>query len=201
MRKIGISPKLRISERSFTGNSGGSVSEADSERGFTLTEVIIVVYIISLLATIGISSVLDGIEKARLACCLLELRGIQAAVWMDSDDGADFMDPMRFWNSHYHGFKPGPYYYILDGDANKGHGNDLDGVDEENPGNADRDRDDIKFVIFCQHDHRYLADYVYLVDGEPPVVVNGRDGAENPGFDRFIKWEFGGPGGGKDKDK
>ena len=35
--------------------------------------------------------------------------------------------------------KPGPYYYLLDG-TNKGHGNDLDGVDEENPGNADRDR-------------------------------------------------------------
>ena len=196
MEKIGIAPGSRFSYRSISRPDGGSVSIADSDRGFTLTEVIIVIYIICLLATIAISSVLDGIEKARLARCLIELRGIQTAVWMDSDDGAEFMDPMSFWSSHYHGSKPGPYYYLLDGDANKGHGNDLDGVDEENPGNADRDREDIQFVVLCQHDHRYLCDYVYLVDGEPPVIVNGFDGAEDPRYDRFIKWEFGGPGGG-----
>jgi len=170
------------------------VNISKRERGFTLTEVIIIVYIISLMTTIGINSVLDGIEKARLARCLMELRGIQTAVWMDSDDGQDFMDPLAFWASHYHGFKPGPYYYLLDGDANKGHGNDLDGIDEENPGNADREGEDINFVILCQHDHRYLCNYVYLVDGEPPVIVDtpGLD----PRYERFIKWEFGKPNGG-----
>ena len=196
MENQGASPRIQVHECSISSTGAGSVSIDDSEKGFTLTEVIIVVYIICLLATIGISSFLDGLEKARLARCLIELRGIQTAVWMDSDDGDSFMDPMSFWNNHYHGFKPGPYYYLLDGDANKGHGNDLDGVDEENPGRADRDREDIKFVVLCQHDHRYLCDYVYLVDGEPPVIVNGIDGAEDPRYDRFIKWEFGGPGNG-----
>lgn len=175
---------------------------ARGDRGFTLSEVIIVVYIMGMLATIAINSVLDGIERARLARCMVELRGIQAAVWFDSDDGREFMDPATFWASHFHGKKPGPYYYLLDGDPNKGHGNDLDGIDEENPGNSGekRDRKDIKFVVLCQHDHKFLGDYVYLTDAEPPVVVNGREGAPDPGYRRFIKYEFGGPGGGNDKD-
>jgi hypothetical protein len=83
-----------------------------------------------------------------------------------------------------------------DGDPNKGHGNDLDGIDEENPGNSGdkRKKKDIKFVVLCQHNHKHLADYVYLVDNEPPVIV--KDG-NDPGYERFVKWEFGGPGGGK----
>lgn len=174
-----------------------SISESRSgQNGFTLTEVIVVVYVVAMLAAIVINTSLDSIEKARLARCMVELRGIQTAVWMDSDDGATFMDPATFWSSHYHGAKPGPYFYLLDGDPNKGHGNDLDGVDEENPGASDPQKKDIKFAVMCQHDHKWLGDYVFLTDEEPPQIVGGIEGVENPGYERFTKWEFGGPGGG-----
>ena len=77
--------------------------------------------------------------------------------------------PDQFWNSTWpDGRKHGPYYYLTDGDPNSGHGNDLDGVDEENPGKSDPDKKDIKYVILCQHDHGDLADFVYLTDEEPP---------------------------------
>ena len=74
---------------------------------------------------------------------------------------------------------------------NSGHGNDLDGVDEENPGKSDPDKKDIKFVVFCEHDHKHLCKYVYAVDEEPPQLASeGND----PGYTAFIKWEYGGPG-------
>jgi type II secretory pathway pseudopilin PulG len=109
--------------------------------GFTLTEVVIVAVGIALLAAIVIVSLLNAIERARLARCMAEVRGIQAAIIMDSHNGRRFMDPATFWATHYNGRKPGPYYYLLDGDPNKGHGNDLDGIDEENPGESWRNRD------------------------------------------------------------
>ena len=166
------------------------------QAGFTLAELLIGVYVIGMLAAIAVNTALDSIEKAKLARCLAELRGIQSAVWMDSNNGFNFMDPAKFWSSHYKSSKPGPYFYLLDGDPNSGHGNDLDGIDEENPGNSDPEAEDIKFVVMCQHDHKWLADYVYLTDDQPPRIVGGQDGVEDPGFDRFVRWEYGGPGGG-----
>ena len=163
--------------------------------GFTLTEVLVVVFIIGLLSAIAISKIIDSLEKARLARCMLELRGIQEVVWDAYTENGVFLDPATFWQVKWGGRRPGPYYYLVDGDANKGHGNDLDGIDEDNPGASGDKRKgkDIKFVVLCQHDHKHLADYVYVVDNEPPVVA---DSDNQPGYERFIKWEFGGPGNG-----
>ena len=185
----------------------GAAAPADSrdgrvgvERGITLTEVTLAAFLIGLLVAIAVPSWQNGIERARLARCMAELRGIQAAIWADSNDGKRFMQPAEFWASHFNGRKPGPYFYLLDGDPNKGHGNDLDGIDEENPGKSaeNRDKEDIRFVVLCQHDHKFLADYVYLTDAEPPAIVGGPDGGQDPRYERFIKYEFGGPGGGND---
>jgi len=169
----------------------------------TLTEVTVLVFLLSILTVIGTHNVLNSIERARLTRCLAEVRSIQAAIIMDSDRNRHFEDPATFWANHFHGKKPGPYYYLLDGDPNKGHGNDLDGIDEENPGESwkNREREDIKFVVLCQHNHRHLGSYVYCVDAEPPVVVGGESGAPDPLYTRFIKYEFGGPGGGNGNGK
>jgi prepilin-type N-terminal cleavage/methylation domain-containing protein len=185
--RVSISNLDRVSEPVARSRRG--------QEGFTLTELIIGVFVIGMLAMVVINNAFERIEEARLARCMVELRGIQAAVLMDSNNGRSFMDPQTFWSSHYHGHKPGPYVYLLDGDPNNGHGNDLDGVDEENPGASDPDKKDIKFVVMCQHDHKWLGEYVYLTDEEPPHVVGGRNGGADPGYDRFAKWEFGGPGG------
>ena len=170
---------------------------SNHQAGFTLTELLVTVTIIGIIASIAVNNFLDAIEKARLARCLVEIHGVQAAVWAASDNGLDFISAQKFWeNSPYPGNKPGPYFYLLDGDPNAGHGNDLDGVDEENPGESDPEAIPIVFVIVCNHDHKWLADYVYATDDQPPQIVGGEVGGENPGYDRFIKWENGGPGGG-----
>ena len=111
------------------------------ENGFTLVELLGICAILGLLATIGINMAADLYEKARLARCLMEIRGIQTAVWDRSQEGEYIPDPVQFWESAFpDGRRHGPYYYIVDGDGNKGHGNDLDEVDEENPGASDPDK-------------------------------------------------------------
>lgn len=202
MEKAVTAKKVNDAAISEPGRVEG-LGSTSSERGLTFTEVTILVFMIAILSVIVTQSVLNSIERARLVRCMAEVRGIQAAIIMDSDRNRHFEDPATFWATHFHGKKPGPYYYLLDGDPNKGHGNDLDGIDEENPGKsaANRDRDDIKFVVLCQHNHRHLGSYVYCVDAEPPVVVDGEGGAADPKYARFIKYEFGGPGGGNDKNK
>ena len=163
------------------------------QAGFTLTEMIVAAYIVGLLSAIVSTGFGDKMEKARLARCMVEMRGIQAAVYAHSPDGITFPDPEDFWPIAYPGGRPGPYFYLLDGDPNSGHGNDLDGLDEENPGKSweNIDEKDIQFAIICQHDHGSLADYVYLTDVLPPQIATQDN---DPGYERFIKWEFGGPG-------
>lgn len=180
-----------------------STSQADAVRtrarrrqaGFTLTEMIVVVYVISLVSAIITSTFIDQIEKARLARCMVELRGIQSAVYLYSPNGSNLPDPQDFWPMAFPNGRPGPYFYLLDGDPNKGHGNDLDGIDEENPGKSweNLEKLDIRFAILCQHDHGDLADYVYATDVGSPRIASADD---DPNYERFIKWEYGGPGDG-----
>jgi len=163
-------------------------------RGFTIVEILIALVIIALLSAIVVPAFINQREKAKLARCMADLRGIQASVWNWTPDGMIFPDAQDFWDEAYGGDRPGPFVYLVDGDPNKGHGNDIDGVDEENPGKSDPDKKDIHFVILCQHDHGGLAEYVYITDEGPPQIVTGSD--DDPGYENFIKWEFGGPGGG-----
>ncbi len=180
--------------------NGATVERPKSARrqaGFTLTEILVAMVIATILLTIGVRLFQNQREKAELVKCMAEVRGIQAAVF-SMGDGRYIPKPQYFWDNTWpEGRKHGPYYYIVDGDPNKGHGNDLDGVDEENPGASDPDKKDIKFVIFCEHDHGSLGKYVYLTDEEPPTIVRSDD--EDPNYTRFIKWEFGGPGAGRGK--
>ena len=159
------------------------------ESGFSLTELIIVVNIIGILAAIIIPSFLDKLQKARLAACMLELRGVQAGLYMVAEPGILFPDAAEFWSQVYPSARPGPYYYLADNeDPDAGHGNDLDDFDEQNPGGSPRTAKDIKFVLICQHDHGDLCKYVYIVDeGPPQLATEGND----PHYDRYIKWEDG----------
>ena len=154
--------------------------------GFSFTELMVVVFIIGLLSAIAISKILDSLEKGRLARCKSELRGIQEEVWDAYVDNGAFLDPDPSWNIKWGGKKPGPYFYLVDSDPDveKGAGADLDGVDESKSGDSGGvKKKDIKFVVLCQHDHKMLADYVYLVDDGPPTVA---DGDHQPGYERFI---------------
>lgn len=161
-----------------------------NERGFTLLEIIVVVFFFAIIAAIAFPLALNQIEKAKLARCMADLRTIQAEVWQCTPDGLIHPHGMDFWNCGYNGTKPGPFVYLVDGDPNAGHGNDIDGIDEENPGTSwkNRDKIDIQFVIYCKHDHGKLADYVYIYDHGPPVICHGPE--DDPGYRSFEDWEF-----------
>ena len=180
----------------------GLTMRRSRQSGFSLTELLVVVNIIGVLAAITIPSMLDKIHKARLARCMIELRGVQAGLYMVAEPGITFPDAASFWNQVFPAARPGPYYYLSDAeDPDSGYGNDLDGFDEQNPGKAPRVAKDIKFVLICQHNHADLCKYVYIEDeGAPQLATEGDD----PGYDKYVKWEDGrtpggNPGGGGKK--
>jgi len=159
------------------------------ESGFTFMELIVAVWLIGVLTVLALGILNGRIEKAKLARCFVDIRSIQSTVWSMSD-GISWPEYATFWDYAWAGKKPGPYHYFPNNvDHNAGHGNDLDICDEENPGNSGSNRDckDIEFVIVCQHDHRQLANYVYIEDEGPPIIA-GWSRETDPGYDRWIDY-------------
>jgi len=142
------------------------------DRGFTLSETIVVVFLVAILTAIVVGSVQHQIERARMANCMVELRGIQAAAWHDIGDGADAIDPDAFWKSHYRGTKPGPYALLVE------------------PGRAGKESGDSPvFVAVGRHDDWAPGTYVFVEDDKPPQIVTGPDG--DPGYGGQVDWETG----------
>ena len=152
-----------------------TVDRRNHELGFSLNELLIAVAIIGILSVVVIGEVENAIEKARLSACLANMVTIRETVWANCDGGLDFPDSDQLWNGIFGGHGPRGFWYEIDNDdPNKGHGNDLDGFDEQNPGKAPRKGRNIYFVLACEHDHGRLADYVYLEDeGSPQIAMDG----------------------------
>ncbi len=142
------------------------------QRGFSAVEVMVSIAVITVVAGVVIPQVFHEFQKAELAKCKAEL-DLMKAVAYNLGDGRYIPTPDQFWGEGFGEAEDGEYYYIVDDqDANKGHGNDLDGCDEDNPGNSPRCPGmDIKFVVFCAHNHGELANYVYATDQDAPTVV------------------------------
>jgi hypothetical protein len=155
----------------------------------------VVVNIVGVLSAVVIPTVMDKLHKARLASCMVELRGIQSSLYQVAEPGTTLPEVATFWAATFPGGRSGPYYFLSDAeDPNAGYGNDLDGFDERYPGGSHRTTKDIKFVLICRHDHGHLCSYVYIEDDGPPQLATSDN---DPKYERFVKWENGGPGGGE----
>jgi prepilin-type N-terminal cleavage/methylation domain-containing protein len=177
------------------------------EKGFTLVEIIIVIMLIGIVSMIVVTKVMGAKDAATTVRCLADMNSFAAEVGALCLSGpAPSQGQVRDhinWDVKYK-----DYWYIPNNvDGNKGHGNDLDGCDEENPGQslAGRVCIPMRFLIICEHEthgNNSDANYCFKVDGKAPQIVPygefrhtylqdakwwvGKD----PGFDKWIGWEF-----------
>lgn len=167
------------------------------KNGFSIIEMLIVVAIIGVLAVIG-TKVINTVHETRLVRCNQDIMAMRTIVEQAREQTPGRRTPTREevmavadgrWDDHY-------WYVKNNSDANKGHGNDLDFCDEENPSGKLNHVGgvcyDIEFIIMCDHDHsRAEADMVAIIDASNlpmgPMVFSG-----NPEH-RFVKdltyWE------------
>ena len=189
-----LTPAERTQVDSDAARTAGSprIEQRSGERGFSPNELLIVVAILGILSVAIAGEMSNAIEKARLSACMANMVTIREMVWANSDGGMDFPEREILWSHIMRGSASRGYWYALDNDdANKGHGNDLDFFDEQNPGKAPRVDKNIYFVLRCEHNHGRLADYVYLEDEGPPQIAMGRD---QPRWNKFYNKEKNGGG-------
>jgi prepilin-type N-terminal cleavage/methylation domain-containing protein len=174
--------------RMFTRTPIAAPRKRHHDAGFSVTELLVAVHILGIVAALAVNAYSNVIERARLARCLDELRGIQAAVWSASDNGGDFPNPAAFWKNHFKGAKPGPYVLLIDGNPATG-GVDLDGDSMEGPDETGggTGRRSVEFVVVYPERFGDLAEYVYIEDHGPPTIVSGPE--DDPGYRRFAVWE------------
>jgi prepilin-type N-terminal cleavage/methylation domain-containing protein len=83
----------------------GRQATSDSDNGFTLVELLVVLAIIGILAALILTPLSRAREKARKATCINNLRQITAAVRMYADDSNQFVpppsqNPDRVWGAY-----------------------------------------------------------------------------------------------------
>jgi len=174
-------------------------------RGFSVLETVIVVMFIGLIASIFIPKYMGVSQAATTVKCAanllsfaseIELIYLDSPVPSQNDLGKkDIGWPNGKWKDYW--------YVPNNSDFNKGHGNDLDGCDEENPGQSSKNRDCIpmRFLIVCKHQsHGDQSDakYLFITDMYPPQIVPLEEHRHtylldakwwpkaDPGFDKWI---------------
>ena len=151
------------------------------KRGFTLLEVLVALAIIGILAVVG-GKVINTVHETRLVRCNADIMAMRTIVEQTREQAR--RTPTREevmavadgrWNDDY--------WYTWDSqDHNKGHGNDLDFCDEDNPSgklsHVGGECYDIDWIIVCNHDHsRADARYVAVAEASNlpigPIVFGG----------------------------
>jgi len=176
-----------------------------NNKGFSVIEAVIVVMVIGLVTTILIPRIKGVTQAATTVKCAAELYSFAEEIelrWIDS--GAPSQEELKGKDIGWPNGRWKDYWYMPNNsDFNSGHGNDLDGCDEENPGASTKNRDCIpmRFVIICKHQshgNEGDAKYLFVTDMYPPMIVPFEQyrhtylqdakwwPKEDPGFDKWI---------------
>lgn len=149
-------------------------------KGFTITEMIIVIAVIGIIAAILIPNFFGVRGAATTVKCMANIENFASEVSLLKLTGSaptqqEVRDHIHWNDGDKNRYKD--YWYLPNNsDFNKGHGNDLDGCDEENPGKSSKNRTCIpmRFLIVCKHDgHSNESDakYVFKTDFYVPKIV------------------------------
>jgi len=175
------------------------------QRGFTLVELLAILVLITIITVIMVAHFHHARGAASTVRCLADLSSFAAEIESLAPTGpAPTQEEVRKYTNW--GTKYSDYWYIPNNsDSNMGHGNDLDGCDEENPGNSLPGRDCIpmRFLIVCTHQgHGSDSDakYCFYIDGLPPQMVPYGDlprtfmeagewwDKKDPNYDKWVGW-------------
>jgi len=202
--KTGVARLHRLRQESQANGAIGN-QKMQNCRGFSVLETVIVVMFIGLVASIFIPKYMGVSQAATTVKCAanllsfsqeIELIYLDSPVPSQADLGKkDIGWPNGKWKD---------YWYVPNNkDFNKGHGNDLDGCDEENPGESIKGREclPMRFLIVCTHEtHGDQSDakYLFITDMYPPQIVPLEEHRhtylldakwwpkKDPGFDKWI---------------
>ena len=148
-----------------------------NKNGFSLVEILIGIMVVGILSVIVVGKINGAQSAATTVRCLAQIDAFASDVdGLAPDGAAPTQEQVRQhldWEGRYK-----DYWYIPNNsDFNKGHGNDLDGCDEENPGEslAGRECIPMRFLIICMHEeHGNNSDAKYIFNiagGMPPQIV------------------------------
>ncbi len=174
-------------------------------KGFSLVEVVITIAVIAMISVIFISKIIGVQDAATTVKCLADMEAFAAEIESLKLEGPAPLQKEVANHINFSG-KYKNYYYIPNNkDSNSGHGNDLDGCDEDNPGASLPGRTclPMRFIIICTHTthgNNSDAKYCFKVDGRPPQIVAYEEFRhtylqnaawwpyEDPGYDNWIGW-------------
>jgi prepilin-type N-terminal cleavage/methylation domain-containing protein len=175
-----------------------------NKNGFTLVEILVGIVVIGILSAIVVGKINGAQDAATTVRCLANIDAFASDVDALSPSGpAPTQEQVRQhidWEGRYKNY----WYIPNNSDFNNGHGNDLDGCDEENPGTSLPGREcfPMRFLIVCTHEthgNNSDAKYVFnIAGGMPPQIVAYGEfqhtyiqdakwwPRKDPGFDKWI---------------
>ena len=199
--------KLHPQHREPQANRATGNQKMQDCRGFSVLETVIVVMFIGLVASIFIPKYMGVSQAATTLRCAANLLSFAEEIEFLSLEGpAPTQAELAARDIGWPNGKRKDYWYIPNNkDSNSGHGNDLDGCDEENPGESLPNRECVpmKFLIVCKHtSHGDQGDakYLFITDMYPPMIVPFEEHRhtylldakwwpkEDPGWDKWIGW-------------
>jgi prepilin-type N-terminal cleavage/methylation domain-containing protein len=174
------------------------------KNGFTLVEILIGLMVIGVLSVIVVGKINGAQSAATTLKCYATIEAFASDVDALAPSGPPPTQEQVRQHIDWAGRYKDYWYIPNNSDFNNGHGNDLDGCDEENPGNSLPGRECIpmRFLIVCMHEthgNNSDAKYIFHIGGGlPPQIVAYEEfqhtylqdakwwPRDDPHFDRWI---------------